>query len=119
CGNAIKFSQEGGTVAVDAGLARLSGADLITAPFFGEDDGVRISVRDGGVGIEREHLERIFDPFYQVDGTSTREFGGAGIGLALVRSFVTGMGGRVWAESQKGHGSTFNVVLPMQRGVTS
>ncbi len=99
-GNAIKFSPDGGTVTV-----RLR-------PY--SKDEVLLSVSDTGIGIPPDKLERIFERFYQVDGSTTRKFGGAGIGLALVKEIVAGHGGRVWAESEgvPGKGSTFFVVLP-------
>jgi len=62
-----------------------------------------------------EHLTRIFDRFYRVDQARTRELGGAGLGLAIVREFVELMGGRVTVESTLGEGSCFRVFLPLAR----
>lgn len=98
--NAIKFSDGGGNIEIEATAAE------------GE---VRISVRDQGIGIPADKLEEIFHLFRQVDGSSTRRYGGMGIGLALCREIVRVHGGRIWAESAgMGRGSTFFVALPVQ-----
>jgi signal transduction histidine kinase len=64
------------------------------------------------VGIPQDHLVRIFDRFYQVDGSATRRFGGVGLGLALVKEIVEGHGGQVTVASQVGKGTVFTVLLP-------
>ena len=74
---------------------------------------MRIRVKDTGVGIPEEKLERIFERFFQVDNSSTREYGGTGLGLSIVRSFIDGHKGEVYAESSIGEGSTFTVLLPL------
>ncbi len=74
---------------------------------------VIIAVEDTGPGIAPEHLERLFQPFYQVDNTLTREVGGTGLGLAITRNLVELHGGRIWVESEVGRGSTFFVALPV------
>jgi two-component system sensor histidine kinase BarA len=99
CSNAVKFTPAGGQITVSAEAA--AGAR------------VAIHVTDSGIGIAEEHLERVFDVFYQVDGSSTREYGGAGLGLAIVRSFVEAHGGEVRVRSRPGEGSVFSVVLPV------
>jgi len=98
-GNALKFTDPGGSITVSA---------------QGEDGGgVRITVRDTGLGIPPEQLERIFDRFAQVDTSATRRHEGTGIGLSLVKELVELHGGRVWAESEGlGRGACFFVVLP-------
>ena len=96
-GNALKFTPPGGTVAV-----RLSGAN-------GQ---VTLQVTDSGIGIDPQHQDRVFERFYQVDGTSRRTHGGCGLGLALVKEIVERHGGTVTVESQPGEGSTFTVTLP-------
>jgi PAS domain S-box-containing protein len=73
---------------------------------------VEVSVRDHGIGIPKEHHEHIFQRFYQVDGSASRRFGGAGLGLAIVYEIITLHGGRVWVESEPGEGSTFYFTLP-------
>jgi two-component system sensor histidine kinase BarA len=65
-----------------------------------------------GIGIPADKLGRIFDVFFQVDNTSTREYGGTGLGLAIVKSFVESHGGEVAVTSELGAGSTFTFVLP-------
>jgi signal transduction histidine kinase len=73
-----------------------------------------ITVSDQGVGMAEEELETIFQRFYQVDGSTTRTFGGMGIGLALCQKIIDAHGGHVWAESEgKGCGSTFFIRLPL------
>lgn len=123
-GNAIKFTPEGGTIEIrtdvgalgdgPAGEASSPVASGSTAP--AQDGagglGIRLCVRDTGIGIAKEQQARIFEPFFQVDSSSTREYGGTGLGLALVKSFVEAHGGRVWVESDLGRGSLFTVTLP-------
>jgi len=80
-----------------------------------EDPGgpmIHASVRDYGIGIHPDEQERIFRRFYQVDRGTTRRFAGTGLGLAIVRQVVEGHKGRVWVESQLGHGSCFHLTLP-------
>ncbi|HDQ73393.1 MAG TPA: hypothetical protein ENN19_15065, partial [Chloroflexi bacterium] len=95
--NAIKFSPDGGVVKIQAW----------------EGTGhVRVSISDQGIGIPVEHLDRIFERFYQVDGSASRRFGGMGVGLALVWEIVEAHNGTVVVESDPGAGSTFTVILP-------
>lgn len=96
-GNALKFTPAGGTVEV-----RLRGANGT----------VVLQVADSGIGIDSEHIGRIFERFYQVDGTSRRTHGGCGLGLALVKEIVERHGGTVTVDSVPGKGSTFTVLLP-------
>ncbi|MFH1831017.1 MAG: GAF domain-containing sensor histidine kinase [Pseudomonadota bacterium] len=69
-------------------------------------------VEDDGIGIPPEHLERVFDMFHQADSSSTRNFGGTGLGLALARKFIEMHGGTIWVESELGKGARFTVILP-------
>jgi two-component system, OmpR family, phosphate regulon sensor histidine kinase PhoR len=96
--NAIKYSHEGGEIAISAT----------------ENDRkeVEFSVRDNGSGIPKEDLARIFERFYRVDRGRSQELGGTGLGLSIVKHLVQAHGGRVWAESQLGEGSTFYFALP-------
>jgi two-component system sensor histidine kinase VicK len=96
-GNAIKFSPNGGTITVRAYPA-------------GKE--VQIDVIDQGIGIPADKLEKIFERFYQVDGSSKRRFPGTGLGLAIVRRIVEGHNGKIWVESEEGKGSTFSFTVP-------
>ncbi len=79
------------------------------------DDVLQFDVEDTGIGIDPDHFESIFDPFRQLDGTATRQYGGTGLGLALTKKLVELLGGRIWVESESGKGSRFSFVLPAQR----
>jgi len=80
---------------------------------LGAGDWMLITVTDTGVGIPRAELPRIFERFYKVDRARTRNAGGTGLGLAIAKHLVEGHGGRIWAISQEGDGSTFYFVLPL------
>jgi len=97
-GNAIKFTAPGGKVRIS--VQADGGRGLILA------------VSDTGIGIPEDHLDRIFERFYQVDQSLVRRFGGTGLGLALCKSIVEVHGGRITVESAVGEGSTFTVYLP-------
>ncbi len=99
---------------------------LANAARFTEQGSVRLSVRrqgeevlfvvaDTGIGIAPEELPHIFEEFRQADGSTRRRHGGAGLGLAISKQFVELHGGRIWAESQVGRGSTFSFTLPIAR----
>jgi signal transduction histidine kinase len=111
--NAIKFNRPNGHVAVRAELAPMRRP--FEEDFFGEEtaDALRVSVSDTGIGIPDDQLGRIFDAFYQVDSSSTRQHGGAGLGLSIVRKLIEAHGGEVWAESILGAGTTFHFTLPI------
>jgi len=96
--NALKFTLAGGHV-----IVRL----------LGGEDAVTLQVSDTGVGIPNDQLERIFERFYQVDGSTTRRYGGVGLGLALVKEIVEAHGGQVTVTSQVGTGTTFTIRLPI------
>lgn len=98
--NALKFTEPGGRVDVELGVV---------------DGEVCLCVRDTGIGIAEEQLDRIFERFSQGDDSTTRRFGGTGIGLAFAREIVDLHGGRITVESKPGQGSTFKVWL--KRGV--
>ena len=78
----------------------------------GDDDHVVISIKDSGIGIPVEDMPHLFQKFYRVDNAHTREIGGTGLGLYLCRRLAEIMGGRIWADSTYGNGSTFYVELP-------
>jgi signal transduction histidine kinase len=83
------------------------GVDLV-----GDDLCYRVA--DTGIGIPADHLEAIFAEFRQVDMTTTRDFGGTGLGLSITKKFVELHGGRIWAESELGKGSTFYFTVPLR-----
>jgi len=101
--NAVKFTPGGGTISV--GAEELDG------------ERVALKVADTGIGIAPEHLKQVWDVFFQVDGSTTREYGGAGLGLAIVKSFVEAHGGAVEVQSVPDQGSTFTMILPRRAGV--
>ena len=98
--NAVKFTPEGGRIAVLGGPAR--------------DGSFQIVVRDNGPGIPRDKLDHIFSPFSQVDNRYDRQAGGTGLGLALVRGLAELHGGRAWLESEFGKGCSVYVNLPVK-----
>jgi signal transduction histidine kinase len=101
-GNAIKFSPDGGNIVVGV----QDGGDRL-----------QVSVSDQGIGIPRDQHERIFERFYQVDGSAQRRYGGAGLGLAIVKRIVEDHGGQVWVESEPGRGSTFYFTVPKHQNL--
>jgi CheY-like chemotaxis protein len=96
-GNAVKFSPAGGVVRLEA----------VAGP-----DEVVFSVHDTGRGIPADKLEAVFEPFEQVDSSDSRQKGGTGLGLAISRGIVEQHGGRIWAESVEGEGTTVRFSLP-------
>ena len=99
--NAIKYTPAGGSIYVNV---------------LGDGDRALINVTDTGMGISTDDLQHIFQKFYRADNSQTREVGGTGLGLYLVKQRVETMGGKVWAESGFGEGSTFYVSLPRITG---
>lgn len=95
--NAIKFSPDGGTISVG---------------MFERDNMVCVSVADEGIGMPAEKHKRIFERFYQIDGSSRRRFGGTGIGLAIVKRIIDAHHGDIWVESEINQGSSFFFTLP-------
>lgn len=95
--NAIKYTKTGGEITVDVA---------------GDNDHVVVSVVDNGIGIPKEDISHLFQKFYRVDNSDTREIGGTGLGLYLCRRLVEAMDGRIWVESDYGKGSMFFVELP-------
>ena len=114
-GNAVKFTHQG-KVSVWAGLetAGLETAGLVTLG-LGNKDGqsadatatLRFKVSDTGIGFRQDRASALFEPFVQADGTSTRRYGGTGLGLTISRQLCGMMGGQIGAESEEGKGSTF------------
>jgi len=99
--NAFKFTPSGGKI------------EWLVYPYSEDKNFIEVSIRDSGVGITKEHLAHIFDRFYQVDDSITRNYQGTGIGLALVKELVELQGGTIRAQSNKDQGSKFIFSLPM------
>jgi len=100
--NAVKFNKEVGKVVIEAH----------------EKDGmVEICVEDTGIGIPENQLEKIFEPLYQIDASSTRPYGGTGMGLAIVKDIVEANGGKISVKSNVGEGSKFCFTLPITKSV--
>ena len=105
-GNAVKFTEKG-EVVVEVGLAK-EPADK--APPGAVT--LHVQVRDTGIGIPPDRVDKLFQSFSQIDASITRKYGGTGLGLAISKRFVELMGGRIWAESTPGVGSTFHFEIP-------
>jgi len=95
--NAIKFTPADGSIRINARK---------------DDSQVIVTVTDDGKGIPKDKLGNIFQPFYHVDGSSTADAGGTGMGLAITSTLVEMMGGRIWVESREEIGSEFHFTLP-------
>jgi signal transduction histidine kinase/CheY-like chemotaxis protein len=95
--NAVKFTEQG---KIDVGAERT-------------EDGIRLVVRDTGIGMSMEAANRIFEKFSQADASTTRRFGGSGLGLSICRELTTLMGGTIAVDSTPGRGSAFTVELPL------
>jgi len=102
--NAVKFTNQGGNIKFSMNLEQAQGEESLLC-----------IVKDSGIGIPEEFLEKIFEKFFQVDNTSTRAFGGTGLGLAIARSFVEIQGGKLWLESSVEKGTTFFVSIPLEK----
>ncbi len=113
--NAVKFTPPGGAMTIGARIEASPSDDdiglVLTAPVQSR---IVLSVADTGIGIAQDCADRIFDAFYQVDSSSTRRFGGAGLGLSIVRRLVELLGGRITVQSQPGEGSVFEASLPLE-----
>jgi CheY-like chemotaxis protein len=101
-GNALKFTDKG-HVRVDVGLERRTGDRVVLA----------FTIDDTGIGIPVDRQEAIFESFRQADGSTTRRYGGTGLGLTISRRMVELSGGRMWLESAPGQGTTFHFTLPV------
>ncbi|WP_429740025.1 response regulator [Enterovibrio makurazakiensis] len=107
-GNSVKFTD--------------SGEIIIRAKKISECDElveVQFDIQDSGIGMSEEQLSRLFQSFSQADGSITRKYGGTGLGLTISKSFVELMGGRIWVESEPGHGSTFSFTIRCGRSEAS
>ncbi|MEE8358256.1 MAG: HAMP domain-containing sensor histidine kinase, partial [Candidatus Hydrothermarchaeales archaeon] len=99
--NAIKFNEGGGSIIVSGNK---------------DNSFVEITVADTGIGIDKKDKEKVFDRFYQVDGTTTRRYEGTGLGLALTKKLVELQGGKISFKSKEGEGSRFKFKLPVEAG---
>ena len=110
--NAVKFTPDRGRVGVALRHGPIApGADELAA--------VQLVVSDSGIGISRDQVAKIFEPFFQVDSSSTRAFGGTGLGLTLAKAYVEAHGGRIWVDTAPGQGSTFVATFPLGREETA
>jgi len=96
--NSIKFTQMGGKIRIEA---------------INEGDNVHVSVSDNGIGIPEEIIPRLFTRFYQVDASTSRKYGGSGLGLYITKTIVDTFGGKIWIESYPGKGTTVHMLLPI------
>ena len=96
-GNALKFTSQGGT---------------ITLRLYDTATDAILEISDTGIGIPEDKLERVFERFYQVDGSMKRRYGGTGLGLALVKEIIQAHKGQVIAQSWPNQGTTFRITLP-------
>jgi signal transduction histidine kinase/CheY-like chemotaxis protein len=107
-GNAIKFTERG-EVSLDV--------DVEPEPVDNGGLTIHMRVKDTGIGIPADKLEHVFAPFEQADGSTTRKYGGTGLGLTISARLAGLMGGRLWVESDEGRGSTFHFTAQVGRGV--
>ena len=113
--NAIKFTGEGGEVFFNASIDKESQSGGKS----GEEVLIRFEVGDTGIGMSEENLELIFDRFTQLDVSSTRAHGGAGLGLAITKRLVELLGGKIWAKSTLGKGTSFFFTFPCKHYVST
>jgi signal transduction histidine kinase len=111
--NAVKFTPKGGSI--DLVAKRASDNDIQIQNLRNSSKNyIQISIKDSGIGLTREDIAKIFQPFEQVENSSSRRFQGTGLGLSLTKSLVELHGGKIWAESEgEGLGSVFNFTLPV------
>ena len=100
--NAVKFTEQGEVV-----------LSLSALPLGSKRYELHFAVRDTGIGIAPERMNRLFRSFSQVDASTTRRYGGTGLGLAISKRLCEIMGGKIWVESEPGKGSTFHIALPL------
>gem|GEM_PF-3078145 len=103
--NAVKFSNTGDRVALHVSVPGEAG-DRVMLLF---------DMQDSGIGMTREEQEKLFQPFSQADSSTTRKYGGSGLGLVISRKLVEMMGGTIWVDSGRGEGSTFHVTVSLGR----
>ncbi len=116
-GNAIKFT-DGGEVSIKVELDR---DDMQSSPDarVETEAALHFQITDTGIGIPQKHLTKIFEKFIQADTSTSRTFGGSGLGLSISRSLIRLMGGEIWAESEEGKGSVFHFKIALKLGAGS
>lgn len=105
CGNAVKFTEKG-TIRIEVSCTHHAHDESI--------EQVDISVHDTGIGIAADKKEAIFEKFVQADSSINRRYGGTGLGLAISKALIEAMGGKIWADSTPGKGSSFHISLPLR-----
>lgn len=106
--NAIKFTAQG-----EVGLI----ISLNEQIEHGEDEiPLKICVKDSGIGIPQNKIDKIFESFTQIDESTTRQYGGTGLGLTITKSIIEAMGGRIWVKSEEGKGSEFTFTIKVKKG---
>ena len=96
--NAVKFTPDGGEIGISA---------------HAKSAFIELRVRDDGIGIPKDQIDHVFDRFYQVDSSSTRRFGGSGLGLSIVREIILAHNGKIFVESDEGEGTCFLMLIPV------
>lgn len=100
--NSIKFTPDGGTLSIKTHHA---------------ENMAQVSITDTGIGLSKEDQDKIFQAFTQADASTSRQYGGTGLGLSLVKQFVNLHGGRIWIDSELGKGSTFTFTIPIDKTI--
>ncbi len=121
--NSIKFTPDGGSICVSARKHNKNSLEKIVKHSFTKsipsDDFLEISVRDSGIGLKSDDIERIFNPFEQADQARNRKYQGTGLGLSLTKKLVELHNGWIWAESQgEGNGSDFRFIIPNRQQIS-
>jgi signal transduction histidine kinase len=98
--NAVKFTADGGKISIKA---------------WDEAENVHLTVSDNGIGIPVDVIPKLFTRFYQVDASTARKYGGAGLGLYITKNIIDAFKGKIWIESEVGKGTTVHVLLPIAK----
>ncbi len=122
--NAVKFTPDGGRVHIHANIVGRDSIEDHVPDLFNDyvmsslrdhhELFLKVSIEDNGIGIRNENLKKIFQPFQQVDASTSRKYGGTGLGLSMTKKLVEIHHGAIWAESELGQGSMFSFVIPIK-----